>query len=145
MRQIHPHRLWVGHVGDGRNFRALFDAGIEAVVQLAVDEPTVAMPRELISCRFPLVDGTGNRAEVLSMAIRTLATLVRFGIPTLVCCGSGLSRSPTVAAAALALVSGAPPDECLKIVVQGQPGDVTPGLWKEIKEVFSSCRPTEAP
>jgi protein-tyrosine phosphatase len=138
MNQIQPHPLWVGHAGDCRNFRALFDAGIEAVVQLAVDEPAVAMPREFISCRFPLLDGTDNRPELVSMAIRTLAGLLRAQIPTLVCCGSGLSRSPTIAAAALSLVTGRPPDECLSLVAETRPRDVTPGLWNEVQEVLAS-------
>jgi protein-tyrosine phosphatase len=140
MRQIQPHRLWVGHAGDSRDFRALFGAGIEAVVQLAVDEPTVATPRELVSCRFPLLDGIGNRAELLSMAIRTVAALIRLGIPTLVSCGSGLSRSPTIAAAALSLATGQPPDDCLRLVAEGRPSDVTPGLWNEVKEVLASLQ-----
>lgn len=139
MRRIHAHELWVGHAGDCRDFRALFEAGIEAVVQLAVDEPSVAMPRDLISFRFPLIDGNGNRPEVLALAIRSLAALIREKIPTLVCCGSGMSRSPTIAAAALAAVTGILPDECLKEVAgQGQPSDVTPGLWADVKQALAA-------
>ena len=31
MNQVIPYKLWVGHAGDGRDFRRLLDAGIEAV------------------------------------------------------------------------------------------------------------------
>ena len=34
MRQVQPHALWLGHAGDGRDFRAVLDVGIKAVVQL---------------------------------------------------------------------------------------------------------------
>src|ERR1700675_1339809 len=33
-----PHLLRVGHIGDGENFKALFDEGVQAVVQLAWEE-----------------------------------------------------------------------------------------------------------
>lgn len=139
MRQIQPHPLWIGHAGDGRDFRAMFDAGIEAVVYLAAEEPTVAAPRDLIACRFPLVDSTGNRPEALSLAIRTVAELIRRKVPTLVCCGAGMSRSPAVAAAALALFLGEPADDCLKQVVgEGLPADLMPGLWREIRDVITA-------
>jgi protein-tyrosine phosphatase len=132
--------LWIGHASDCRDFRGIFDTGIEAVVQLAADEPAVAMPREMISCRFPLVDAAGNRRELLEMAITTVAELIRMRIPTLVCCGAGMSRSPSVAAAALSLITGDPPHECLKLVSDGKPSDVTSGLWKEILDVANALR-----
>lgn len=143
MRQIHPHPLWIGHAGDGRDFRAIFEVGIEAVVYLAAEEPAVVIPRDLIACRFPLVDSEGNRPEVLSLAIRTVAELIRRKVPTLVCCGAGMSRSPAIVAAALALALGEPADDCLKQVVgEGLPADVSPGLWQGIVEALSS-RSTE--
>ena len=63
--------------GEGRDFRQIFDAGIEALVHVAVEEPPPQPPRELISCHFPLVDGAGNRSTLLSLAIHTVATLVK--------------------------------------------------------------------
>src|SRR5271167_4199453 len=71
MRQILPHSLWLGHAKDAEDFKQIFDLGINALVQLAVEEPAVQLPRELIYCRFPLVDGPGNEARLLSLAITT--------------------------------------------------------------------------
>jgi protein-tyrosine phosphatase len=141
MNQILPHGLWIGHAGDDRDFRKLFDAGIEAVVELAAEEPPTALPRELISCRFPLVDGPGNRVALLTLAIQTLAALLRSRVPTLVCCGGGMSRSPALAAAALSVAFGETPEACLKAVVLHHPGDVSPGLWNEVKQVLATARP----
>jgi hypothetical protein len=142
MNQILPHRLWVGHAGDCRNFRALLDAGIEAVVQLAVaDERGVTAPHKVLSCRFPLVDEMGSRPEHLALAIQTVAAFVRLRIPTLVFCGSGMTLSPPIVAAALSVVTGRPPDECLKLVIGKQPIDVTPEWWDEVKEAIDPVQP----
>src|SRR5208282_4769156 len=69
MKQIPPHPIWLGHVGEAEAFGRLFDLGIEAVVQLAAEEPPLPLPRELILCHFPLIDGIGNRAALLSLAV----------------------------------------------------------------------------
>jgi hypothetical protein len=138
MNQIMPHRLWVGHAGEERDFRALFDAGIRAVVGLALEELPAQPPRELVYCRFPLVDGIGNDPDVLAMAIRVVAALVKAQVPTLVECGGGMSRSPAVAAAALALAHGSPLHDCLERVVRHHPCDVSPGLWNEVTALLPS-------
>src|SRR5262249_45316796 len=130
MNQILPYPVWVGHAGEGRDYRHLFDAGIKALVQLAVEEPAAQPPREMISCRFPLVDGLGNPTEMLYLAIHTLATLVQRHVPTLICCGGGVSRAPAVTAAALALAHHESPESCLQQIVRHHPSDVSPGLWQ---------------
>jgi hypothetical protein len=141
MNQISPHPLWLGHVGEGEAFRRLFDLGIEAVVQLAAEEPPLPLPRELILCRFPLLDGIGNRPALLALAVETTAALVRARTPTLICCGAGMSRSPAVAAAALTLAYGGPSEEWLKTIAEHHPSDVSPGLWDEVRHVLVSPQP----
>jgi protein-tyrosine phosphatase len=135
MRQISPHLLWLGHAGDGRDYRRILDAEIQAVVQLAAEEPTLESPRDLIYCRFPLVDGPGNDRKLLQLAITTVVNLLEMKVPTLLFCGAGLSRSPTIAAAALALVYQDSPDECLKQVTEHFPADVALSLWNDIKMI----------
>jgi hypothetical protein len=140
MHQILPHALWVGHAGDARDLRRLFDLGIKALVELAVDEAPTQPPRELIYCRFPLVDGTGNDPDLLSLTLNTVAALLRMHVPALLTCSSGMSRSLAIAAAALALAHQEKPEECLLQVAQHCPGDVSPGLWQELTELLSSKR-----
>lgn len=137
MRQIAPHLLWIGHAGDGRDFKAILDADIKAVVQLAVEEPPLQLPRELLYARFPLVDGPGNDPKMLYLATLTIVNLLEKGIPTLVCCGAGMSRSPAVAAAALSMVFQDTPDSCLKEVAEHHPADVAPGFWAELKSAVA--------
>jgi protein-tyrosine phosphatase len=94
-------------------------------------------PRELIYCRFPILDGPGNDAGILSLAVHTIGTLIDRRVPALVCCSSGRSRSPALVAAALAVVRHKPATEALKEVAEHSPSDVSPGLWKEILDLLS--------
>ena len=143
--QISPYSLWVGHGGEvaGRP-SGLYDHGIEAVVQLAAEELPLSTPRELLYHRFPLLDGSGNRPEVLMLAVGTVATLLRLRVPTLVCCGMGLSRSPAVASVALAIVRRERPDDVLRMVSERHPVDISPGFWKEIRTVQPIATGSEA-
>jgi protein-tyrosine phosphatase len=133
VRQILPHSLWIGHAADGREYRRLLDAGIHAIVQLALEEPALQPPRELVYCRFPLVDGPGNDRKLLGLAVTTAANFLEQRVPLLLCCGGGMSRSPAIAAAALSMVYQQEPDECLKQVAEHHPADVLPGFWTDVK------------
>lgn len=132
MNQVLPYPLWIGHAGEGRDFRVIFDQGIRAIVYLAMEEAPAQMPRELISVRYPLVDGPGNRAEMLFLAVSSVATLLKMNIPTLVTCGAGMSRAPAISAAALALVHQRKPEECLQLVAKHHAHDISPGFWNEV-------------
>ena len=134
MRQIHSHALWLGHVGDVRDWRAVFDAGIQAIIDLAGNEAPAIPPRDLIYQRFPLLDGAGNPDWLLKLACYTVADLLCAGVPTLVYCSAGMSRSPTVAAAAIAITitTNRPLDEALTLVRQAGDLDVSPALWAAI-------------
>jgi len=132
MRQIKPHPVWLGHAGDSRSFAQVHDLGIQALVQLAVEEPVIQPPRELIYFRIPLIDGEGNRADTLSLAIQTVGELLTRRVPTLVCCGAGLSRSPCIVAGALAVSSGRSFDACLSLVTSQGPSDLSSSLCNDI-------------
>ena len=70
---------------------------------------------------------------LLRAAVETVAGLLRAGVPTLVYCGACMSRTPSVAGAAIALVRGCPLPEGLAIAVQGATADVSPALWADIE------------
>jgi hypothetical protein len=132
VRRILEYPLWLGHSGDARDLAAVHAAGILAVVDLALDEPPAVATRDLVYCRFPLLDGPGNPSWLLRAAIETTALLIRSETPTLVACGLGMSRSPGIAAAAIARISG---ESAVKILTKiGHSGrvDVCPGLWSEL-------------
>jgi hypothetical protein len=137
MRQVPSYPLWLGHAGDGRDVRQILDAGIKAVVQLAIDEPAPQLTRDLLFFRFPLVDGSDNHYHVVLLALGSVAHLLKMRLPTLLCCGHGMSRTPAVAAGAIAILEGIDPDDSLKRITTGYPADVTPGLWMDVKQ---QCR-----
>jgi protein-tyrosine phosphatase len=140
MTHIEPYPLWLGHEGDGRDFRRLFGAGIQAVVQLAIEVLPLQPPRELTYLRFPLYDGPGNDPELLALTINTLAGLLRAGTPTLVCCSAGMRRTPAVAAAALFGAHGGSPEEWLEQIARQHPTDVSPAFWEEVHNVMVRAR-----
>jgi hypothetical protein len=47
MHEIVPNQLWIGNAGDGRDAARLLEAGVAAVVNLAAEEPSPALPRGL--------------------------------------------------------------------------------------------------
>ncbi len=132
MRQIPGFPLWLGHVGDARDLVAIHAAGIVAVVDLALNEPPASLPRDLVYCRFPLVDGSENPRWLLRAAVEAVAGLLRSDVPTLVYCSACMSRTPAVAAAAIAAARGCPAEEGLALVTRSAPADVSPALWSEI-------------
>src|SRR5260370_23604920 len=114
MNQIQPSALWLGHAGHGRDFREIFEADIKAVLYLAAEEEPPQPPRGLICCFYPLLDSTGNETHLLFLAVSTTATLLKLQVPTLLCCSAGLSRSPAIAAAALAVLHQQPAEAWLQ-------------------------------
>jgi protein-tyrosine phosphatase len=136
MRQLSGYSLWLGHCGDVRDLRAVLSAGILAVVDLALNEPPAHVTRELVYCRFPLVDGRGNPPWLLRAAVDCIANLLRSGIPTLVYCANGMSRSPCIAASAVSQVTGCPPAEALALVSASGPADISPALWYELESTM---------
>jgi hypothetical protein len=57
-------------------------------------------------------------------------------VPTLLYCSAGLSRSPAIAAVALAFHTRRQLDECLRSVGKCRRPDISPGLWSYLHEVF---------
>ena len=140
MRQIPGYSLWLGHVGDIRDLRAVLSAGIQAVVDLAISEPPASITRELVYCRFPLTDGAGNSPWLIRAAVETVTGFLRSRIPTLVYCGAGMSRSPTIAAAAIAQIQGCCCAEALALVANSGPADISPALWSEVQGVLECMK-----
>ena len=144
MQEIHPGLLWIGHALDLRNPKALFDVGISAVVDVAYEEPPAQLPRQLIYCRFPINDGGGNEPAVLRQTVQTIVDLLSAGMPTMVACSAGMSRSPVFAAAGLAIHLGQSPDDVVSRIGGFKSLEVSVPLWSDVTNVVSQIRrPTE--
>ena len=138
MRKIKGRRLWLGNAGDLSAPTAVIDAEVEAVVELADSEPMAMLPRELVRYRFPLSDGGDNALALLRLASDSVARLLREGVPTLVCCSAGMSRSICVAAAGIAIAEGRPLMDALTLVVDSGPADVSPLLLAQMRRALTS-------
>lgn len=140
MREVIPKLLWIGNAADARDVSGVLGTGISAVVDLAMEEPPIHFPREVVYCRIPLIDGSGNSPSILRAAIDTTASLIKSKLPTLVACGAGMSRSPTIVAAAMATIEQLPLKDALQRVTAGQPHDVSTSLLEKIAEVCKDVR-----
>lgn len=136
MREVIPGLIWIGNARDGGDISGVMAMEFRAVVDLAMEEAPVHFPREIVYCRFPIVDGAGNSPALLRTAIQTLSTLVETSTPTLVTCGAGMSRSPAIVAAALFMTKGGSPDDWLKKITAAGPHDVAPALWNDIRDAI---------
>jgi protein-tyrosine phosphatase len=134
LTKLEPYEFWLGSVVDARDVRAILDRGITAVVDLAINEPPIAYPRDIVNCRIPLLDGQGNSLASLRLAIGTVTTLLAAKVPMLLFCSMGMSRSPVIAAAAISLHEGIPLEQSLPRVVRDRPVDVSPTLLSEVAQ-----------
>ncbi|MBI3839582.1 MAG: dual specificity protein phosphatase family protein [Planctomycetia bacterium] len=135
MRDAIPHRLWIGNASEARDISDVIGHGIIAIVDLAMEESPIHFPRDIVYCRIPLVDGAGNRPEIIRAAVDLTVSFIESKVPILVACGAGMSRSPIIVAAALARVDGKSIEEALEEITAGVAHDVSTSLWAEIKAV----------
>ena len=75
MREILPHKLWLGNSADVRNVERIMENGIQAVIDLAIEQLMPTLPRTLIYCRFPITDGQQMVPLALRSAVETLVSL----------------------------------------------------------------------
>jgi len=143
MRQVLPNHLWFSNASDVRDIRRLHELGVQAVVDLAVEETPIPMPREMVYCRLPLVDGEGNTPRLVCVALDTVALFIRKRVPSVVSCSAGLSRSPAIVAGALALVENETPESCLQRLGTICQLDVSPKLWEAVRSAHREVSASE--
>lgn len=133
MREVIPQHLWIGTTRDAHDVSAILDAGIGAVVDLAMECTPLTLPRDVTYVRFPLVDGAGNPPELIRAAVSLVATLIESRLPVLVSCGAGMSRAPAIVAAARAQLEATTLEESLERITQGAAHDISSSFWMEVK------------
>jgi predicted protein tyrosine phosphatase len=90
----------------------------------------------LAYCRIPLHDSASNAQWQLRLAIDTVQLSLAKNVPTLVSCSAGMSRSPAIAAAAIAMHTQQDFRRCLEELVTGAPHDVSPAFVTDILALF---------
>ncbi|GAA4440563.1 VOC family protein [Bremerella cremea] len=136
MRTILPGKLWIANARQVRDIRNVLAEGVTAVVDLAMEEPPIAFPRDILYARFPLLDGSGNTLSVLNCSVLSLVELIQDERPTVVACSGGMSRSPIITAAALAQVNRISLESAIRQVTASGPHDLSPGLLSEVAMTF---------
>ena len=132
MREVRDGRLWIGNALELRDYRVLHELGIQAIVDLALEEQAAAAPREFISLRYPLHDGAGNSPDMLRMIVHAIVQLLECKVPTMVACSAGMSRSPAIVATALSVWEKGDPPEYFAQLARDRPLDVSPLLWRDL-------------
>ncbi len=133
MREAISHLLWIGNAREARDLKSVLDLGISAIIDVALEEPPISVPREIVYLRLPLIDGDENRQPILETAIDTLVRFIQADVPTLVSCSAGMSRSPAIVAGALAKFKAIPLEDSVQQVASLGPCDISPGLWNQIE------------
>ena len=137
-RKAYGGTLYLADAMSARDLSLIYDHGIAAVVDLAENEPPAQLGRDIIYCRFPLADDDSNDDQVLSVAIDCVRQLLCRKIRTLIACSAGMSRSPTIAAAALSIHLDQPFESTLQRVLDNAPRDVSPLLLASVARVHEA-------
>ncbi|MBI1248102.1 hypothetical protein GC197_09700 [bacterium] len=140
MRCVLPSKLWTANARQVRDIRSVLSEGITAVVDLAIEEPPVTYPRDILYARFPLVDGGSNHPELLKAVISSVVHLLKADRPTVVACSGGMSRSPLIAAAAIAQFNGISFEDAIMQVASEGPADFAPAL---VSDLYAAIQPKE--
>ena len=99
--------LFVGTVGDAGDEALLCEHDVETIVSLTHEGPDGGFPSGPTVVRLPMKDGPRNDQQVFRRAVTRVLSHLRAGDEVLVHCSAGASRSPAVAATALALYNDA--------------------------------------
>jgi protein-tyrosine phosphatase len=97
--------LFIGSIENVEKTQPLREHGITTTISLTHADYSEKVPVGMDMLRHPMVDGPQADFDTFARAVRDAVTALRDGDRVLVCCSAGASRSPAVAATALAVVS----------------------------------------
>ena len=95
--------LFVGTVDDAGATERLHERGITTIVSVIRGAPAGGYPADVTVVTVPMLDGPQNDLERFEQAVSHVLSVLQTDESLLVHCSAGASRSPAVAAAALAL------------------------------------------
>ena len=122
MRKVTGFPLWLGHAGDVRDPAAVLEAGISAVVCVAGSEPVPSLPAQAASiAAFRWSTAPTIQSGFCERRSRRWRGCCAPGLPHCCTVRAGISRSPAVAGAAIALASGCSPEEGLIAATRSAP------------------------
>lgn len=132
MIRIANTNIHLGTAADLRDIRSVLNAGVTAIIDLAIEEPLPTIPRVTNYCRFVITDDGENDPGIIQTAIQTAFGFLSNGQTIAICCNAGLNRSPAIAAAVVSKINQCEPADALKLVGKTKHIDVNPALWRQI-------------
>jgi atypical dual specificity phosphatase len=105
MDEVFPG-LYVGTLTDAGDESVLQNYGIEKIVSLTYGDPESGFPDSVPVITVAMMDGPRNSKAPFQKAVDEVLSAMRDGKNVLVHCSKGASRSPAVAATAVAIVDG---------------------------------------
>ncbi len=117
MIEIVPSLIWLADGLEVRDLELISKMQIDAVVDLAYEETPISLGKSKLAIRVPLIDGEGNNQQHIRLAITYTAELIRSKTPFVIACSAGISRSPTILAAALSTVENISIEEELAFIL----------------------------
>ncbi|MFB6102795.1 MAG: dual specificity protein phosphatase family protein [Haloplanus sp.] len=109
--------LFVGTLADAGNGSLLRDHGVTTIVSLTHRDPDGGFPAETTVVDVPMLDGPQNDLAAFARAVAAVRSRLDDGA-VLVHCSAGASRSPAVAATAIALREGGDLDAAFRRVAR---------------------------
>lgn len=116
MTEILPSLIWLANGLEVRDLELIGEMQIDAIVDLAYEEPPIASLKSRLTFRVPLIDGEGNNRTHIRLAVLTTTELIRSKTPFVIACSAGISRSPAILAAGLAMVDHCTVEEKLEFI-----------------------------
>jgi len=132
--------LFVGTAADAGDGASLRRHGVTVVVSLTHRDPDGGYPDGVIVVDEPMVDGPQNDPETFDRAVTAVTSRLDEG-GVFVHCSAGASRSPAVAATALALSEGMGLDDAFRQVAARRAAvDPHDALVRRAASVFTDRR-----
>ena len=129
--------LFVGSIESATDSDRLEAAAITPVCKLTHDPPTDGYPESVSVVDSPMMDGPRNDPATFQEAVEEVVAASNTGETVLVHCSRGSSRSPAVAAAALAVRRGWSVETALAEIRKSRPeADPHPALVRRAESTL---------
>lgn len=133
--------LFVGSIEAAGDEALLSDRGVETVVSLTHERPDGGVPPGVEAVAVPMRDGPRNERAAFERAVAAVRSRIDAGKTVLVHCSAGASRSPSVAATALALAEGVDLETAFDRTLDRRPAaDPHPALVRQAARVYAALR-----
>jgi len=134
------YELYIGDFQDASRPEKLQERGVNSVLKLTYQDPKEGYPDSVEVHEFIMVDGPRNEYEVFVEAVERLLELFESGNTVFAHCNAGMSRSPTVSAAAIALHESMEFESALDKIRESRNIQPHPALLKQANDAVGELR-----